>query len=75
MLLEMTSSVKIFKAVAQGFTMLIPWVERFCPLVTRTCGGFLLNCLKEITYTTVCRRDGTSFLRQQWLFTRFIFVM
>ena len=55
--------------------MLIPWVERFCPLVTRTCGGFLLNCLKEITYTTVCRRDGTAFLRQQWLFTRFIFVM
>ena len=43
----MISFVKIFKAVAQRFAMLIPSVERFCPLVTRTCGGFLLNLTVE----------------------------
>ena len=43
LLLEMISFVKIFKAVAERFAMLIPSIEHFCPLVTQTCGGFLLN--------------------------------
>ena len=38
---------EIFKPVAQGFAMLIPLVEHFCPLVTRTCGGFLHNLTVE----------------------------